>query len=182
VTRVLSVPRDALVVLVGAAGSGKSTLAARHFAPDEILSSDAYRALLAGDPADQSVTAEAFAALHAELDRRLAAGLLTVVDATSVQGWARRELLDAAKRYGRPAVAIVLALPLEVSLARNAQRPDRRVPASVVRRHDRQLRTALPRLSEEGFEEVVVLASADEVDALEIRTQRNVPKERHPTL
>jgi predicted kinase len=182
VTRVLSVPRDALVLVVGAAGSGKSTLAARHFAPGEILSSDAYRALLGGDPADQSVTAEAFAALHAELDRRLAAGRLTVVDATSVQGWARRELLDAANRHERPAVAIVLALPLEVSLARNARRRDRQVPASVIRRHDRQLRAALTKMPEEGFEEVVVLASAEEVDALEIRTQRNVPKERHPTL
>jgi predicted kinase len=178
----VSVPGDALVLLVGAAGSGKSTLAARHFRPDEILSSDAYRALLAGDPADQSVTDQAFDALHADLDRRLAAGQRTVVDATSVQGWARRRLLAVAARHRRPAVAIVLALPLEVSLARNAARADRRVPASVVRRHDRQLRTALAGMPNEGFAAVVVLSDPADVDALEVRTQRNVPKERHPTL
>lgn len=178
----VTIPGDALVLLVGAAGSGKSTLAARHFVRDQVLSSDAYRALVAGDPADQSVTEEAFAALHAALDRRLAAGQLTVVDATNVQGWARRRLLAVAKRHGRSAVAIVLAIPLEVSLARNAARSDRRVPPSVVRRHDRQLRSALAGMPKEGFETVVVLTDPAEVEALEVRTQRNVPKERHPTL
>lgn len=178
----VTVPEDALVLLVGAAGSGKSTLAARHFDPDEVLSSDAYRARLAGDPADQSVTGEAFDRLHADLDRRLVAGRLTVVDATNVQGWARRELLAAAARHARPAVAIVLAAPVGVSLARNAARSDRRVPEAVVRRHDRQLRRALEAMPKEGFATVVVLESAEEVDALEIRRQRNVPKERHPTL
>ena len=52
----LSIPDPSLVVLIGAAGSGKSTFAARHFAPGEVLSSDAYRALIAGDPADQRAT------------------------------------------------------------------------------------------------------------------------------
>ena len=47
----------ALVVLIGAAGAGKSTLAARLFAPDEIVSSDALRAVISGDEADQRVSA-----------------------------------------------------------------------------------------------------------------------------
>ena len=47
-------PADALVLLVGAAGSGKSTLAGRLFPPDSILSSDALRAELSGDPANQA--------------------------------------------------------------------------------------------------------------------------------
>ena len=55
----------------------------------------------------------------------------------------------------------------------------------IVRRHARQLRQALTAIQREGFATVVVLESAEEVDALEIdgpRGQRNVPKERHPTL
>jgi predicted kinase len=178
----VTIPADALVLLVGAAGSGKSTLAARHFGDARIFSSDAYRTLVSGDPADQSATDEAFDRLEADLDRALAAGEMAVVDATNVLRFARRRLLGIAARHGRPVVAIVLAIPLEVSLARNADRPDRRVPPAVVRRHDRQLRASLPRLSGEGFASVVVLSDPAEVDALEIRTQRNVPKERHPTL
>jgi protein phosphatase len=179
---VLDVPADALVLLVGVAGSGKSTLAARHFPSSVVLSSDAFREAVSGDAADQSATDEAFERLRADLELRLAAGGLTVVDATNVQGWARRQLLAAAARHGRPTVAIVLALPLEVSLARNAARGDRVVPTAAVRRQDRFLRQALPRLGEEGFAALVVLSHPDQVEALEIRTQRNVPKERHPAL
>jgi protein phosphatase len=178
----VDVPGDALVLLIGVAGSGKSTLAARHFAVEDILSSDAYRAAVSGDATDQSATEEAFDRLHADLDRRLADGRLSVVDATNVQTWARRSLLSVAARHGRPSLALVLALPLEVSLARNAGREQGQVPGGTVRRQDRNLRASLPRLREEGYATVVVLANPGELEALGIRTQRNVPKERHPTL
>ncbi len=178
----LDVPGDALVLLIGVAGSGKSTLAARHFEPEDVLSSDAYREAVSGDPTDQSATQEAFDRLRVDLDRRLAAGQLTVVDATNVQGWARRSLLAVAAHHARPVVAIVLALPLEVSLARNAGRQQGRVPAGTVRRQDRNLRGSLPRLAGEGYTAVVVLSDPGQGEALRIRTQRNVPKERHPTL
>src|SRR5690349_9503009 len=104
----IELPEPCLVVLVGAAGSGKSTLAARLFGPDEILSSDAYRARISGDAADQRVTRAAFQALHRELERRLAAGRSTVVDATNVTSFARRSLLRRAAQHGVAAIAIVL--------------------------------------------------------------------------
>ncbi len=103
-------PDPCLVVLVGAAGAGKSTFAARHFAPDEVLSSDRYRAILSGDASNQAATRQAFGRLHRELSNRLAKGLLTVVDATNVQAWARRALVDRATAAGVPSVAIVLDL------------------------------------------------------------------------
>jgi len=182
---VLDLPSGALVVLIGAAGSGKSTLAARLFSSAEVLASDDYRAAVSGDAADQSATDEAFARLHADLERRMAAGELAVVDATNVQGWARRRLLGAAASHRRPTVALVLALPLEISLARNAARKDRRVPPSAVRRQDRYLRASLPKLGEDGYDAVVVLTNPSEVERLELRRIpgiTNVPKERHPTL
>ena len=182
----LEVPPGALVLIVGAAGSGKSTLAARLFSPAQVLSSDAHRAAVSGDPTDQSATTPAFRRLHATLERRMAAGELTVIDATNVQGWARRQLLVAAARHGRPTVAVVLAIPLEVSLARNAARTEGRVPSSAVRRQDAFLRASLPRLGEEGYGSLVVLTEPDQVERLVahpgLPTQRNVPKERHPAL
>ena len=99
--REIRLPDPSLVVLIGAAGSGKSTFAARHFAPDEVLSSDAFRGYVAGDPTDQRATRAAFSALHAALDSRLRRGRLSVVDATSVKPAARSALLRLRRRRAR---------------------------------------------------------------------------------
>ena len=144
-------PADALVLLVGPSGSGKSTWAASRFRPASILSSDAFRALVAGDAADQSATADAFKVLDVVARARLRRGLLTVIDATNLTERARRSLLRRADAAGRPAVAVVFDVTLERCLAQNEARPDRRVPADVVRRHHRELQQALQRLPAEGY-------------------------------
>ncbi len=165
----LVLPRDALVVLVGVAGSGKSTFAARHFPPTEVLSSDALRALITDDPHHQGATDDAFDLLHRILAMRLRRGRLTVVDATNVEAWARAELLAVARRHRRPAVAIVLDLPLEVAMARNLARSDRRPPSAALRRQHRWLDDSLSDLGHEGFAAVHVLSSAEEVDQVVVR-------------
>jgi len=149
------IPADALVVLVGPSGSGKSTLARRQFPADAILSSDAYRARVSGSEANQSATPEAFRLLHVDAEVRLAAGLLTVIDATNVLRDSRRPLLELAERYARPTVALVLDAQLTQCLAWNAARPGRVVPSSVVRRQHQQLQRALAGLQREGFDVVL---------------------------
>jgi predicted kinase len=153
-------PQDALVVLVGASGSGKSTWASERVPADAVLSSDAFRAMLAGDAADQSATREAFRLLHAVARSRLRRGLLCVVDATNLTSGSRRGLLRLAQEAGRPAVAVVFDVPLERCLAQNATRPERRVPEEVVRRHVAQLAAARRALDAEGFSAVHVIAPA----------------------
>jgi protein phosphatase len=160
----LRIPGDGMVVLMGASGSGKSTFAARHFGPTDVLSSDALRGLVAGDESDQSATEDAFELLRLALRMRLARGRLTVVDATNVQRWARRLLLDAARREGRPAVAIVLDLPLALCLKRNELRLVHRLPASAIRRQHRWLVESMPMLAAEGFARVELLRAPDEVE------------------
>lgn len=167
----LLLPRDGLVVLLGASGSGKSTFARRHFPAAAVLSSDAFRGLVTGDEADQSASAEAFAHLHAALEQRLAAGLPSVVDATNVQAWARGRVLAAARRHGRPAAAVALALPLAVCLARNAAREGRRVPERVIRRQHRALRRSLDELGGEGYDLVAVLDDEEAVAGVEVAWQ-----------
>ena len=126
--------------------------------------------MVSGDEADQSATHAAFSRLHRELARRLAAGKLTVVDATSLEPSSRRALLARAAAAGVPATAIVFDLPAETVLARNAARRQRVVDESVVRHHLARLRASLdgpvPPLSREGFAQVVVLRDPAEVDAV----------------
>jgi protein phosphatase len=165
----LHLPDPCLVVLVGAAGSGKSTFAARLFRPDQVLSSDAYRGIVSGDEGDQSVTRVAFSILHRELDRRLAAGRTTVVDATNVTSYARRSLVRRAVRHSVPAVAIVLDLDPALVLARNATRSgDGIVPVAAVERQLESLARSLRRdeLGTEGFAAVHHLRTPADVDAL----------------
>ena len=162
-------------MLIAPAGAGKTTFAARHFDPHEILSSDAYRALMAGDEADQRATRAAFRRLHQDLERRLAGRRLTVVDATNVERSARRALLVRAEAAGVPGVAIVLDLPPAVILSRNAGRQARVVDEAVVRRHLARLRESLDGapspLDGEGFLRVVVLRDPRVVDSVTVRRQ-----------
>ncbi len=175
----LVIPDPCLVVLVGPAGSGKTTFAARRFATAEILSSDAYRAQVAGDEADQRATRAAFRRLHRDLERRLADRQLTVVDATNVERAARRSLLARAVAAGVPAVALVLDLPPAVILARNAGRRARVVDEAVIQRHLARLRESLGEarspLDGEGFLRVVVLRDPRDVDGLTVRRQSESP-------
>ena len=161
----LRVPALSIVVLVGVAGSGKSTFAARQFATTQVVSSDACRAMVADDARDQSATAAAFEVVHLVVARRLAAGRLTVVDATNVEAAARRPLLELAREQDVPAVAIVLDLPTDLAAGRAASRADRAVPAEVVRRQEAYLDASLPTLSSEGFSAVHVLRSEADVAA-----------------
>jgi protein phosphatase len=172
----------ALVLLVGAAGSGKSSLAARLFEPGSVLSSDAIRAELSGDESNQAVTRTAFRILHERAERRLLAGELTVVDATNIGASARQPLIRQAASHRRPVTVLVLDLPAEVCLARNAGRPGRVVPAAAVERQLTRLRRELDRglLDTEARRgadhRVIVLSTPAEVAGLTIRRAGRLPR------
>ncbi|MER8029734.1 polynucleotide kinase-phosphatase [Streptomyces bauhiniae] len=180
--RVLPVTDLSLVVLVGATGSGKSTFARKHFAPTEVISSDFCRGLVADDENDQSATGDAFDVLHYIAGKRLAAGRRTVVDATSVQPDARRQLIELAKKYDVLPIAIVLDVPEEVCAERNAARPDRAgIPRRVIQRHTRELRRSLRHLEREGFRKVHVLRGVAEVEGATIVTEKRYNDLTHLT-
>jgi protein phosphatase len=167
----LTIPECALVVLIGPSGAGKSTFAQRHFRPAEVLSSDACRALVADSETEQSVTPEAFEVLRFIAAKRLAAGRLTVIDATNVQPEARRPLIALARDYHCLAVAIVFDLPAEICQAHNRQRTDRHFGASVIERQIQQLKRSLRGLKREGFRYLYTLSSPENVDTATIERQ-----------
>ncbi|MEV2210447.1 polynucleotide kinase-phosphatase [Streptomyces sp. NPDC050997] len=180
--RVLPVTDLSLVVLIGASGSGKSTFARRHFKPTEVISSDFCRGLVSDDENDQSATRDAFDVLHYIAGKRLAAGRRTVVDATSVQQDARRQLIDLAKQYDVLPIAIVLDVPEEVCAERNATRDDRAdMPRRVVQRHTRELRRSLRHLEREGFRKVHVLRGVEDVETATVVTEKRFNDLTHLT-
>ncbi len=165
----LDLPEGALVVLVGPSGSGKSTFARKHFLATEIISSDFCRGLVGDDESDQTASKDAFDVLRFVTEKRLGAGRLTVVDATSVRSEHRAALLALATRHRAPAVAIVFDLPADMCFKRNELRRDRGVLRQVVREQVADLRQGLDGLLTEGFRQAYVLSSAEQVDVATVR-------------
>jgi protein phosphatase len=167
----LTIPELSLVVLIGASGSGKSTLARRLFKPTEILSSDFCRGLVCDDENSQSATNDAFEVLHFIAAKRLAAGRLTVIDATNVQEESRQPLVALARQYHCLPVAIVLNVGEELCHQRNRLRSDRDFGPHVIRQQSQQLRRSLRRLKGEGFRHVFVLATPEEIETATVERQ-----------
>ena len=167
----LTIPELSLVVLIGPSGCGKSSFARTHFKPTEVLSSDFCRGLVSDDENAQAATKDAFEVLHFVARKRLAAGRLTVVDATNVQPEARKPLVALAREFHVLPVAIVLNLPEKLCHERNQDRPDRQFGPHVVRNQSQQLRRSLRGLEREGFRHVFTLSTPEEVSSVRIVRQ-----------
>jgi len=159
-------PDLSLVVLIGASGSGKSTFAKKHFLPTEVISSDYCRALVSDDENDLAATDDAFDILHFVAAKRLAAGRLTVADATNVKPEDRKPLIELARQYHCLPVAIVLNVPERICQDRNRIRTDRRLGDHVAHRQLQNLRRSLRGLEREGFRHVLILSSPEEADSI----------------
>ena len=167
----ITIPEFALVILIGPSGAGKSTFAHKHFRPTEILSSDFFRGMVSDDENNQAVSKDAFEVLHFVAAKRLAAGKLTVIDATNVQPEARKSLLALGRKYHCSPVALVLNLPEALCRQRDQERPNRNVGPSIVHLHSQQLQNSLPSLEQEGFRYIYILNSAEEINTVELIRQ-----------
>jgi protein phosphatase len=177
----IELPELSLVALIGTSGSGKSTFARTHFRPTEVLSSDYCRGLVSDDENDQGATNDAFDVLHYIAAKRLAAGRLTVIDATNVQAEARKPIVKLAREHDVLPVAIVLNLPAKLCHERNQDREDRQFGPHVTRQQSQQLRKSLRSLKREGFRYIAVLNSPEEVAAAEVVRNPLWNNKRHET-
>jgi protein phosphatase len=175
------IPELSLVALIGASGSGKSTFARTHFKPTEVISSDYCRALVADDENDQAATKDAFDVLYYIAGKRLAAGKLTVVDATNVRPEDRKRLVALAREHHVLASAIVFDLPERLLHERNESRPDRDFGPHVVRAQTQSLHRSLRGLEKEGFKVAAVLRSVDAVAEVQITREKawNDKRDQH---
>ena len=90
-----------LVVLVGPGASGKSTWAAEQFAPTDVVSSDALRALVGAGPDDITASVDAFALLDDVVRQRVARSLTTVVDTLGLDAATGRRSRHRAQEGAR---------------------------------------------------------------------------------
>lgn len=164
----IKIPELSLVTLIGASGAGKSTFAAQHFLPTEIVSSDFCRGLITDDENSLNANKEAFELVHFIANKRLERGNLTVIDATNVQQYGRKMLVNLARKQHVLPVAIVLNIPLKVCAERNKNRADRDFGFRVIKNQHLQLKQSLRRLKKEGFNKIYVLNSVEEVANVKI--------------
>ncbi|MEF8787819.1 MAG: AAA family ATPase [Planctomycetota bacterium] len=136
--RQVDAPGGRLHLPVGAAGCGKSTWVARNLPGVEIISTDAMRETLTGDPADQSRNYEVFQRCRRNLSEVLSRGSEAVFDATNFDEDVRETPVSAAREAGAEIWTYFFDVPLGEALRRNRSR-SRRVPPAVIHRHWRSL-------------------------------------------
>ena len=144
-----------LVVLIGAAASGKSSWARAHFVGNEVVSTDAMRALVGEGEGDQRANRDMFTIFDAVIEARVRRRLTTVIDSTALEADRRAHYVALGQRFGVPVVAIVLRATAQTCVVRNAQR-QRQVPQLVIRKQVAAV-AALPSevLRKEGFADVI---------------------------
>jgi protein phosphatase len=179
----INIPEFCILALVGISGAGKSTFARKYFKETEVLSSDYFRALVCDSEIDQSVSTDAFALLFQVAAKRLAHKKLTLIDATNLHESSRSEILKLAKEFHCFPAAIVLNVPEDLAISRNAKRPERPFGRGVINRQTQSLKKTMRQLKDEGFRYIFVLNSQEEIDEVEIVRERlwtNLENEQGP--
>lgn len=191
----VSIPNPSLVVMVGVSGSGKTTLASKitkMLFCDEAdprkhmnrnychIGSDECRAIVCGDPRNQSCTPNAFAVFRSIIDNRLAYRQFTIADATNLRSEDRNSLVRIAKANHLPVVAIVLHAPHEICVTRNEGRTER--PAELVKKQSRTIANDMRWIQKEGFDAVYHVDGTNEGMAAHTFTFETLPCEQYKSL
>jgi len=109
-------------VLIGPVASGKSSWAAEHFAANQIVSSDALRAVVGETEHDLRASADAFALLGEIIARRVQRRLTTVIDTLGFEAELRAAWRRRAHAAQMPCIAVVFDTASAECRRRNAAR------------------------------------------------------------
>lgn len=163
-SKVVCIPRSALVLMVGISSSGKTTLAQRVFPWHVTICSDEYRMRVCDDVGDMTATADAFETMRVLAQKRLSRRLLTVIDAMNVRSEFRAMFLTPAHKHRVPVWALVMSTPLAVCMERHKARRDRPWGVEVLEHQYADYVGGIDQLRSEGVVEVVVVAPDHEIE------------------
>jgi alkanesulfonate monooxygenase SsuD/methylene tetrahydromethanopterin reductase-like flavin-dependent oxidoreductase (luciferase family)/predicted kinase len=169
-------------VLIGPIASGKSTWATEHFAANQIVSSDALRAVVGETEHDLRASTDAFAVLDEIVARRVRRRLTTVIDTLGFDAEMRatwRRLADDARV---PCIAVVFDTAAAECRRRNAARPVS-VAADVVANQFRRWPAIRDAVAAEPWDQVVEPEPVVVVPAALARRRRSpTPVEEVPPV
>ena len=171
-----TLPAPCLVVLVGPVASGKSTWARQTFTADQIVSSDALRAVVGDSPHDLAASSDAFAVLDDIVARRMRRRLTTAVDTLGLDPAMRARWRQLAADHAVPAVAVVFDTPAAECRRRNASR-EARVPDATVSAQLRRWPAARDEVRAEAWDAVLEPDPVAVVPAALAATPRRRPVE-----
>ena len=144
-------PAPCVVVLVGASGSGKTTWARAHFRPEQVVSSDALRAIVGEGEDDLAASDDAFALLEQIVEHRLRRRLTTVIDTLGLDRSRRTAWRELARRHDVATVCVAFTGTAAECRARN-RAAGKRVPDRVLAGQVAQFREQHEALSAEGWD------------------------------
>ena len=150
----IRLPAPSLIVLVGPSSAGKTTWAGEHFAANEIVSTDALRAMAGTGPDDQEAGTAAFDLLETIVNERLRRGLTTVIDTLGSDGKRRRSWIERSHQVGIPVYAVVFETAKAEAERRNAGR-DRPLPKTVLAKQFAGHAKTVEALADEGFDGIL---------------------------
>jgi F420-dependent oxidoreductase-like protein len=175
----LKLPAPCVVVLIGPSGSGKTTWARSHFAANEVVSSDALRAMVGIDEDDMAASTVAFELLERIVAERLGRKLTTVIDTTGLDAGQRRAWVEAAHQADLPVYAILFETELE-SVDPINRRKTHPIPKNVLRKQFSRFAEAMEAVPGEGFDGIHSPRPARAVTAeLSAPAPVEVPKAGH---
>jgi len=159
-------------VLIGPVAAGKSSWAAEHFPADQIVSSDALRAVVGESEHDLRASTDAFALLEDIVTRRMRRRLTTVVDSLGFDAGQRATWRLLAAEAGVPCLAVVFDTAPAECRRRNAARPIA-VPADVIAGQLQRWPTVRDEAGAEPWHEVLTAEPVVVVPAALARQRRS---------
>jgi alkanesulfonate monooxygenase SsuD/methylene tetrahydromethanopterin reductase-like flavin-dependent oxidoreductase (luciferase family)/predicted kinase len=149
-----TVPDPALIVLVGPSGAGKSAWATSRYRAQEVVSSDALRAVVGSGEHDLDASADAFAVLDRIVDARCRRRLTTVIDTLGLDRDRRRGYLARAADAGLSAVVVLFDTDPAECRRRNGSRT-RPVPSPTLDAQLRRMTAVVEEVAGEGWDAVL---------------------------